>query len=257
MRKQYQIRIRESDIEKLSKTVKNFNARVSYAKKRTSESDVAFLPPKIRLKDALASVETRAEFNRLINKLNRFTAKTAGIVETSKGAKTTKWMLNEVKREDRRIVRENIKKKEALANQTPLSRGQEMGSFRPFDEATKDVLRTRERNFDNYNQKNFDKAARAIDRMIDASKRREQLKEMRDNYIKGLGERGFLDADPELEKIIRGVTDDEFLATQQLDDTATFIFYKDDNVEFGARLQYMRQSWEAALQRSKKKGMKR
>ena len=256
MRKQYQIRIRESDIEKISKTVKNFNARVSYAKKRANEADVEFMPPKITVKDALASVETRAEFNRLISKLNRFTAKTAGIVETSKGAKTTKWMLNEVKREDRRIVRENIKKKEALAQQTPLSRGQEMGNFRPFDEATKNVLRSKERNFDNYNQKDFDKAARTIDRMIDASKRREQLKEMRDNYIKGLGERGFLDADPELEKIIRAVSDDEFLLTQQLDDTATFIFYKDEHAEYDVRLHYIRQSWEAALQRSKEKGGK-
>ncbi len=250
MRKQYNMRVRESDLERLNKTVKNFNARLAYATKKADPADALYMPKRITPKQALASIETRAEFNRLIAKLERFNAKSAEIVQTKGGAKTTKWALNEAKREDRRITRENRKRKEEIEKKPPKVGGEEVGNFRPITGETKDVLRTQERNFDNMDQARLDRALRTIDRMIDSSKRREGLEQMRENYIKGLGENGFLDADPELENIIRSVDLETFYETQQVDDTATFQWYKDPQ-GFQTRLEYMKASWQKAAEGKK------
>lgn len=250
MRKRYNMRVRESDLERLNKTVKNFNARLAYAQKKASFEDAIYMPSRMTPKEALASIETRDEFNRLIKKLERFNAKTSEIVTNSKGAKTTKWALNEKKREDKRIVNQNKRKMEQIEKAPPQAGGEDVGLYRALKGETRDLLRTKEIDFDNLNQKQLNKVFRTIDRIVDASKRNADLETMRDNYIKGLGQNGFLDADPELEGLIRSTDLETFFNTQQVDDTADFLFYSSPDA-FDVKVEMMHAAWERASKRSK------
>lgn len=250
MRKRYNMRVNDADRELAAKTVRNFNARLSYAIKTSNPVDARYMPERMNVQKLFDSVETRQDFQRAIKKMERFTKKTAEVKTTKGGARATAWALSEAKREDRRIVRENRKRKEEIEKQPPKVGGKQIGTFRPLTGEAKDVLRTTERKFDNMNQKRLDRAFRTIDRMIDASKKDEALEQMRENYLKGLGEAGFLDADPDLEKLIRAVDLETFYETQQIDDTATFQWYRDPQ-GFQVRLEYMKRSWAAAAEGKK------
>lgn len=250
MRKRYNMRVNDADRELAAKTVRNFNARLNYATKTASPEDARYMPERMNVQKLFDSVETRQDFQRAIKKMERFTKKTAEVKTTKGGAKATAWALSEAKREDRRIVRENRKRKEEIENKPPMIGGEVIGKFRPLSGEAKDVLRTQERNFNNMNQKRLDRAFRTIDRMIDASKKKEDLEQMRENYLKGLGNAGYLDADPELEKLIRSVDLETFYETQQIDESATFLWYKDP-AGFEACLINMRQSWTAAAEGEK------
>ena len=96
MPKKCNIKWRQVDNNKLSRKVKNFNAkRAKIIKKFPSMEE--FLPDKMSVKELRKNIETRQDFNRVINSLNRFSQKNAEEpIVTKQGIKTTKYEIKEM-----------------------------------------------------------------------------------------------------------------------------------------------------------------
>lgn len=243
----YKIRWRNSDLEELQRTINNFNNKLYRIKKNHPEM-IDYLPQRMTKKEAIAAIETRADFKRVVNSLQRFSKRGAEApVSSSRGAKATQWEVDEFKRkqaiENARRTRERkaIEEKEVkIAGKGQGKTRAEMGTIKEND------LKPSKKNFYNMSQKEWELASKNIDRQLNATARREKRAQMRENYLKGLTENGFLDDSPELEKYIRGIDLDTFFETVQTDETATFFFYKDP-IAYKARLDTLIETWKAAF----------
>lgn len=246
MAKQYNIRWRDSDRDQLRRAINNFNAKLRRVRKKNPEME-QFLPQPIRRKDVYDAIETRADFNRTINSLRRFSKRGAEEPYVSKrGAKMTKWAKTEFKRKEREVNRRKEKERKRIEAKEVKIGGKSTGVTRAeMGTLKQNELKPSHKNPENMSQKEWELAMGNIDQALNRTANREKMEAMRENYIKGLREGGFLDADPELEKLIRGVDAQKFYETVELDETATFIFYRDP-IQFQARADKIRESWENA-----------
>ena len=86
--------------QEINRTIKNFNQKIV----RLEKQDRELLPSKIRKKDLKSSVYTRTELRRKLKELQRFGKRGAeDIIETSGGARLTKYNYQNLKRENTRI----------------------------------------------------------------------------------------------------------------------------------------------------------
>lgn len=89
------IKYRNSDLDKLQRTVDNFNAKV----RRAAARGVEGLPETVRIKDIRQDITGRADFNRTVNALQRFSRKGAEkAVTLESGLKISKWEKAEFNR---------------------------------------------------------------------------------------------------------------------------------------------------------------
>ena len=87
--------------QEINKTIKNFNQKIARLEKQERE----LLPSKITKKD-LKSVTTRAELQRKLKELQRFSKRGAeDVITTSGGVKLTQYELQNIKRENARVKR--------------------------------------------------------------------------------------------------------------------------------------------------------
>lgn len=246
MSKQYKIRWRESDTQQLAKVVKNFNAKINRILKKNPDAS-SYLPQKLSMKEARKMIETRADFNRLTHSLQRFSKRGAEkAVSSSRGAKATEWEVKEFNRKQAIVNRKRKKEKEKVVAQEVKIGGKGTGQTRARMGSIKENdLHQMRKNFKNMSQKEWDLAMRNIDAQLNTTEQHEKRKRMRENYIKGLREGGFLDENPEIEEYIRNVDIDTFYDTVQTDETATFYFYKDP-IAWQTRLDYIYDTWKTA-----------
>lgn len=252
MARKSKIRWRESDAQELQRIINNYNSKLYRLKKNHPEM-VDFLPQRMTKKEAIASIETRADFNRTINSLKRFSKRGAEApVTSSRGAKATKWAVEEfqikqrIDNARRSREREKIEAKEVkIAGKGQGKTRAEMGSIK------ENSLKPSKKKFTNMSHKEWQLASQNIDRMLNYTEREKKKIEMRENYLKGLTENGFLDDNPELEKYIRGVDIDTFYETVQTDETATFFFYKDP-IAWTARKDALMDTWKTAFEGANK-----
>ena len=95
MSKKSKIRWRDADEKELQRVINNYNAKLYRLAKNKPEM-VDILPQRLTKKEAVKSIESRADFNRLVNSLQRFSKKGAEKPVVSKrGAKATQWEVNE------------------------------------------------------------------------------------------------------------------------------------------------------------------
>jgi hypothetical protein len=79
------------------RVVKKFNQKVTYHFKNSPKKR-SFLPSKVSITDIREKVYSRQDFNRIINRLDRFGRRGAEKIVTTKGGATvTKWELKEAK----------------------------------------------------------------------------------------------------------------------------------------------------------------
>ena len=90
------IKYRESDAEKLRRTVENFNRKIRRAAARGVEN----LPETLSIRDLRREIGTRADFNRTINSLRRFSRKGAEAAAPAPEGyyRMTKWERQEIAR---------------------------------------------------------------------------------------------------------------------------------------------------------------
>lgn len=99
------IRWRETDLKSLSNAVRTFNAKRTKLIKQVPELQ-EILPQKASVKELKSSISTRADFNRVINRLDRFKKKDATkIVVTKEGVRTTKYQVREIQIQKSQINR--------------------------------------------------------------------------------------------------------------------------------------------------------
>lgn len=251
MSRKSKIRWRDSDTQELQRIINNYNNKLYRLKKNHPEM-VDYLPQRMTKKDAIQSIETRADFNRLAKSLQRFSKRGAEkAVTSSRGAKATQWEVDEFRRkqqiENARRTRERkaIEEKEVkIAGRGTGKTRAEMGSIKENE------LKPSRKKFDNMSQKEWELASKNMDRLLNATVREERRLQMRENYLKGLTENGFLDDAPDLEKYIRGIDIDTFYETVQTDETATFFFYKDP-IAYKSRLDTLIDTWKTAYEGAK------
>lgn len=86
--------------QEINRTIKNFNQKIARLEKQERE----LLPSKITKKDLKESVYTRRELQRKLKELQRFSKRGAeDIIETSGGARLTRYNYQNLKRENTRI----------------------------------------------------------------------------------------------------------------------------------------------------------
>ena len=126
----YNIRWKESDHQELSKAVKNFNAKISrIIKKDPSMKNV--LPEKVGIGQMRELIETRADLNREINALKRFTQRGSEelveVPDNEYNLKITKWQKEEMTRRIGIINKKRNKRLKDLQETELTSRGEDLG----------------------------------------------------------------------------------------------------------------------------------
>jgi len=139
MSKHSKIRYSNSDEQKLTKAVNNFNAKV----RRLTKNNIIqpeLIPDKLSLKTMRneAKNNTRADFNRELKSSNRFLKKGAETVKTyEKGLTATRWEINEIRIKNNTNNRAVARERKIAENLDATSQGKptglkrgEMGSIR-------------------------------------------------------------------------------------------------------------------------------
>lgn len=255
MSKQPNIRWRSNDVEQIERAIKNFNAKI-YRTKRNHPELIDYLPNTIKKGDVINSIKTRADFNRTIKSLQRFSKRGAEKpVENSAGVKTTQWAVNEFNIKKAVVNRKRKKLRAEIDNTDVKIGGKSTGQKRAsMNDVHENKLEPYTHDFETRkSQKEWEKAQRAIDKQVNQTYLTEKQELMRENYIKGLRENNYLSGEDaeEIEKYIRGVDVETFYINAETDDTATFQFYKDPE-SFEVKKEYIKNTWKSLYEEQHK-----
>jgi hypothetical protein len=193
----------------------------------------------------MKSIETRADFNRLVKSVQRFQKRGAEKpVTSSRGAKATQWEVDEFKHKQRVENARRTRERKKIEQQEVKSRGKSTGVKRAEMGSIKEnSLKPSKKNFNNLSQKEWELAKRNIDNMLNANYRDEKKLKMKENYIKGLITAGYPDSVIEL---VRNIDIDKFVETVATDQEATFDFIYDP-LELQAKSEALKETWENAV----------
>ena len=246
MSKKSKIRWRESDLTELQRTINNYNAKLYRIKKKHPEM-VEFLPDRVTKKNAVQSIESRADFNRLTKSLQRFSKKGAEKpVTSSRGAKATQWEVDEFKHKQRIENARRTRERKKIEQQEVLTRGKPTGVTRAEMGSIKEnSLKPSRKKFENLSAKEWELAKTNIDKLLNATEREERKEKMRSNYLKGLIDAGFSD---EVIDIVRNIDVDKFIQTVETDQEATFDFIYDP-LELAIKNNVLKEVWINAINR--------
>lgn len=247
-KQQSKIRWRESDTLELQRAINNFNAKLYRLKKKNPEM-ADYLPDRVKKSDAIKSINTRADLNKTVNSLKRFSQKGAEKPAKSKrGAKSTKWEVDEFKRKQRQENARRTRERKKIESKPVTSRGKKTGSKRSEMGTIKaNELKPSKKKFENLSQKEWDLAKANIEQAINPLHQEFRKHNMRLNYIKGLRNAGFS------EDIVANILEmdiDDFIETTQTDTEAEFDFIYDP-IEFKLKNAALLQVWESANKRHK------
>ena len=96
MPRQYNIKWRKQDKQKVTNTVRQFNSKITRLLKKNPALK-PYLPDRINAKELTKNIQTRSDFNREINSLGRFLKKGAETpITTDTGLRTTQWQRKEI-----------------------------------------------------------------------------------------------------------------------------------------------------------------
>lgn len=130
MSKQSKIRWKQSDEEKLRKTVRNFNAKIRRLEKKDPKNKAA-LPEKISVKDLKEVIHTRADLNRELNSLKRFSKRGSETLvvapESDYNVLITKWQKQEINRRVGMINRKREERRKMIADIEMQQKGKDLG----------------------------------------------------------------------------------------------------------------------------------
>lgn len=225
MAKQSNIRWRDKDVENLRKAINNFNAKIRRVKKRPvtkDKPDVSeYQPESVTLKALKGTIETRADFNRAINKLKRYSRRgSEEVITGKKGLTLTFWEKNET------AIRTATLNRKLTAEAKKAGISPEKGTSGLIDEQN---LRHKKFSIDK-TRKEFEKFKAGLEkRLIDRDKEK-KLRQYHQNYkdaiVKFLGEDG-----DELLKYVEGITDFEKFFLNSLSDPIINIGFISDPLE--------------------------
>lgn len=253
MSKKYNIRWRESDNAELKRTIKNFNAKIERLKKKNPDAD--FLPDKISMKELKSNIKTRKDFNKEIKSFQRFSQRGAeNVVTSSRGAKATAWELNEFSRKQKAVNRERKKELDTINEKEMKSRGKKIGVKRAeMGTIRENSLKPSKKKFKNKSAKEWEKAKKTINKLLDDDQRENQKEKYRENYIKALETAGMSDI---LIEKVKSVSLDKFLETTYLDTEGNIDFVYSE-AERKQKEDALIDTWDKAIEeeRNENKGV--
>lgn len=245
-KKQYNIRWRESDVDALQRAINNFNAKL-YREAKRNPQHADQLPQRVKKSAVLDRITTRADFNKEIRALERFKNKNATkVLKGKRGVSMTKWEYDETKRRQREDNKRKEIDRQKIAEKDVKIAGKSTGTKRAEMGHIKDVaLKPTNPDPLNMTKQEFSRYWNALEYRLGSAYKNERLTTMRENYLKGLHQGGFLDAYPDLEELITTLDLEKFLEIAETDETATFLFYKDP-IEWQKRADAIYSSWKSA-----------
>lgn len=207
MPKQYNIKWRKSDREKISNTVRQFNAKITRTLKKHPEF-APYLPEKITVKELTANIRTRKDFNREVNSLSRFLKRGAEMPYTSKrGVKTTTWERKEIGYKVAQINRHRTSERKRANVSTYKGT---MGSIKANN------LNPKKYNIDKIRPREWNKFVETVEKQTKSNYNYDKMVRYKENYIKGIynvfGAKG-----NGIIRIVENIPPDEF----------TDLYYKD------------------------------
>lgn len=241
MSRKSKIRWRDSDVQELQRIINNYNNKLYRLKKNHPEM-VEYLPQRMTKTQAIDSIETRADFNRLTKSLQRFSKRGAEApVTSSRGAKATQWEVDEFNRMQRIDNARKTRERKALEAKEVKIAGQGQGKTRAeMGSIRQNELKNANHKFSSKSQKEWDLAKRALEQRMKQNYTDKSKRYMQANYIRGLMNAGFSD---ELIKYMSTIDPDKFFEIIETDETATFDFIYDP-IELKVKEDKLWETWE-------------
>ena len=224
MAKTYNMKWRDEDVELLRKQIRSFNRKVDRLMKKAAPEVKAALPPKMSMKTAKAGIQSRADYNRQLKQIRRFTEKgSEELVRTKGGVTAPKFELKEMQarvaqiNRQRKAARERIGKIDA-GNKPLMGRIREQ-SYMP----KKTVSKVKPEDWEQYKRSVMKQSAPDYKSNMDAA--------YKDNYYTML-DNLFSDDDDaedlqEMKDIIDSMTVEDFIDASMNDDVLYIQFYRD------------------------------
>ena len=234
------IRWRKRDLELIEREITNFNKRL-YRQQKKNRGDI-ILPERQTKTKAVASIKTRAEFNRFIDDLRRFNAQTAKAVKLADGTTVTQWRMDRVKRYQDEGNKEYQGVIDFINESEVFQAGKGTGTIKKyaFGSVKEVVSRPIERDTEKMKMDEFLSYERYVEMRLTANYKLEKQKKMMENYIRGLARANFPD---ELIEFISRVPPQEFLKIIETDVTAQFSFIYDP-IELSKKAEQIKLAFE-------------
>lgn len=248
MQRKPNIRWRASDVEKLTREVKRFNAKISRLEKNHPELK-GILPERVSKKELMENIKYRDTFNRELKSMDRFSRRGAEKPVTNKeGLTVTSWERKETAYKYAQWNRQLAQERKRAENMETTSQGKptglkrgEMGSVRMKS------LEPRKFDFEKVKSaKEWDKLVARVERNLLDTSKQEKMNLFKRNYIKGMsrvfGEHGEYIIN-KLKQLPADVIVDIFYKEQEA--SIDFIY---DPIELISRLETIEQIWEDIVQ---------
>ena len=239
-KKQYNIRWRESDLAELQRVITNFNAKIYRIRKKDPKAE-EYLPKIAKKSDVIATITTRADYDRLLNSYRRFAKRGAEKpVKSSRGAKFTEWEEREFKRKQGIVNAKRTRERNAVEDKELKSRGKGTGFKRKeMGTVRENELKPSRKNPRNMSKNEFQMAMRAIDRELNNADTLQRKLRMRQNYVKGMVDNGFSD---DVINAVLQMQIDDFVDIVRTDREASFDFIYDP-IELSFKENVLRDIW--------------
>lgn len=175
------------------------------------------------------NIGTRADFNRTINRLQRFSRRGSEKIVNVQGTNLTKYELNELRIAVRRSNMIKREERKAIENQLLRSRGESVGYTVGMGDIDLNALRERNLNLKNKSRSEINKYYNSFQEMA-SDKYYEGIKEnYKNNYIRGF-ERTFngMPYYNEFLKELEGLSPDTFVNLYYTDTEGSIDFFYDE-----------------------------
>lgn len=256
MSKRYGIRWTENDSRELTRSVKNFNAKVKRLEEKYKGRSDVVIPEKVSVKELKELVGTRRDLNREIKSLQRFSKR--GSEELVKVPKVedstllTKWQKTEMNRRAGVINRTRAKRKEQLEDIEMTSGGKSLGYKRGefgMGKADELSLKPTKAFTKKMGKSDIQKKAKSLRKHSQSDYFNKADRRLLDNYVKALKETYGEDAVKDIVDIIEGMDFPEFYKKFKAEPGLFEFTYIPDDADTEAYLDKIRSTWI-----SKKKG---
>lgn len=173
MPRNYSIKWRERDLSELKRVIKNFNAKIARVLKKDPSAAV-YLPQRVQFKEAKTSIETRADYNKYIKSLMRFSRKgSEKMVVGAGGVVTTKWEKKEV---GIKLGIVNQRRARLRKRLEPSTQKGTMGTIRERE------LDKKPFNFEKKSQKDWEKFKESVEKQARSTYERGKAEQYLKNY---------------------------------------------------------------------------
>lgn len=171
------IKWRNQDRVLLSRTVQQFNAKLTRESKK-NPTIIEFLPERLKVADIRQQIQTRKDYNRLIKSYQRFLQKdSTKLVTNNQGYTTTIWNKREIQYKINEINRQRAAERKRANVSTYTGT---MGSI------IANNLKDKKYEFNQINPKNALKQLASIDNMVRSTYIPEKIKLYKENYKQAL-----------------------------------------------------------------------